>query len=78
MSMPALRDEDSTLVLYTFSDTDPEYLHNLEYFIQYGLGGKDVEYIFIVQQVSLLEKITFGKMEDKELEDREFLGILGI
>ena len=40
-----------TLVLYTFSDSDPEYRQNLQYFIQYGLGTSNVEFVFIVQQV---------------------------
>ncbi|EIE18080.1 hypothetical protein COCSUDRAFT_31853 [Coccomyxa subellipsoidea C-169] len=62
--MPALRDEDSTLVLYTFSDTDPEYLHNLEYFIQYGLGGKDVEYIFIVQQTRTSKSLSLPALPE--------------
>ena len=40
-----------TLVLYTFAASDPEYRANFEYFLKYGVGGDNVFYAFIVQQV---------------------------
>lgn len=51
----------ATLVLYIFSNTDPEYIHNLEYFAQHGAKENDgCEYIFIIQ-----------KDKDKEVRIRE-------
>ena len=39
-----------TLILYTFSASDPEYRANFQYFLDYGLGGHNVFYAIIVQQ----------------------------
>ena len=42
----------STLVLYTYSNTDPEYEGNLRYFVKHGVAADDgCEYVIIVQQV---------------------------
>lgn len=40
-----------TLVVYVFSDTDPEYFENLKFFVQYGVSTLDTsaEFIIILQ-----------------------------
>lgn len=40
-----------TLVVYVFSDTDPEYLENLKFFVQYGVSTLDTsaEFVIILQ-----------------------------
>ena len=41
---------ERTLVMHIFADTDPEYLLNLKFFVQYGILSKDsAEFIIIVQ-----------------------------
>lgn len=41
-----------TLVLYTYSNSDPEYERNLHFFVQYGMAeGDGCNYVIIVQQV---------------------------
>ena len=43
-----------TLVIYTFSNTDPEYERNLRFLVQYGMWeGDGCEYLIIIQQVRL-------------------------
>ena len=43
----------STLVMYVYSKTDPEYERNLLYFIQHGMWeGDGCDYVIIVQQAS--------------------------
>lgn len=43
-----------TLVLYTYSNSDPEYERNLHFFVQYGMAeGDGCDYLMVVQQVSL-------------------------
>ena len=49
-----------TLVLYTFAASDPEYRANFEYFLKYGVGGDNVFYAFILQQVVPLPVGHFG------------------
>lgn len=42
--------QSRTLVVHVFADADPEYLENLRFFAQYGIGhGDNAEYIIIVQ-----------------------------
>ena len=39
-----------TLLVYVFSNTDPEYLGNLRFFVQFGMAPDDgVEYLVVVQ-----------------------------
>lgn len=41
-----------TLMIYVFSDSDPEYRRNLEFFVEFGMGeGDGCEYVIVVQQV---------------------------
>lgn len=41
-----------TLVLYTYSNSDPEYERNLHFFVQYGMAeGDGCNYVIIVQEV---------------------------
>lgn len=41
---------DKTLVVHIFADTDPEYLENLKFFVQYGILQEDnADYIVLVQ-----------------------------
>lgn len=41
-----------TLVLYTYSNSDPEYERNLHFFVQHGMTeGDGCDYIIVVQQV---------------------------
>ena len=43
----------STLNIYVFSNTDPEYERNLQFFIKHGMWeGDGCNYVIIVQQVS--------------------------
>ena len=47
-----LREVD-TLVVYTYSRTDPEYERNLAFFVSHGMwDGDGCDYLIIVQQVS--------------------------
>lgn len=40
-----------TLVVYIFSATDPEYVHNLEYFVKEGMVPNDrCHYVVVIQQ----------------------------
>ncbi len=40
------------LVMYVFSDSDPEYLRNLEFFVAYGMAADDgSDYVVVVQEV---------------------------
>ena len=40
----------STLVVHIFADTDPEYLPNLNFFVQHGISSRDsADYVIIVQ-----------------------------
>jgi hypothetical protein len=48
--MPILATGRDHLLLYAFSYTDPEFLHNLEYFIKEAVIGDTVaDHIIIVQ-----------------------------
>ncbi len=39
-----------TLVVYIFADTDPEYAHNMQHFIQHAVREDDrCDYVFIIQ-----------------------------
>lgn len=41
-----------TLVVYTYSKSDPEYERNLEFFVAHGMWeGDGCQYLIIVQQV---------------------------
>lgn len=41
-----------TLVIYVYSDTDPEYRGNLEFFVRHGMWERDgCDYLIIIQQV---------------------------
>lgn len=49
-------DQPETLVLYAYSNSDPEYERNLHFFVQHGMAeGDGCEYIIIVQQVRLCD-----------------------
>ena len=49
--MPRVR--ANTLVFYIFSNTDPEYERNLQFFTQHGMWeGDGCQYVIVVQQVS--------------------------
>ncbi len=40
-----------TLVIYTYSDTDPEYERNLHFFAKHGMSeGDGCDYVIIVQE----------------------------
>lgn len=40
-----------TLLVYVFSNTDPEYINNLRFFVQFGMAPDDgVTYIIVVQE----------------------------
>lgn len=40
-----------TLLIYVFSNTDPEYLNNLRFFVQFGMSPDDgVTYLIVVQE----------------------------
>ena len=42
----------TTLVVYTYSKSDPEYERNLEFFVAHGMWeGDGCQYLIIVQQV---------------------------
>lgn len=44
-----------TLVVYVFSDTDPEYIRNLRYFVSNGIWDEDgCQYIIVIQQSKTL------------------------
>jgi hypothetical protein len=48
-----------TLVMYIYSDSDPEYRRNLEFFVEFGVtAGSDCDYIIVVQQVHRVQKAT--------------------
>lgn len=41
----------TTLVIYVFSDTDPEYINNLRFFVKHGMRpGDGCDYIIVIQQ----------------------------
>ena len=41
---------DNTLVVHVFSDSDPQYLENLKFFVRYGVSQDcAVDYVIIVQ-----------------------------
>lgn len=47
-----------TLVIHIFADTDPEYLENLKFFVQWGIPPQDqADYIVVVQS---LDPATVG------------------
>ena len=40
-----------TLCIYVFSDTDPEYIKNLRFFVKFGMAADDgIDYIVVVQE----------------------------
>jgi hypothetical protein len=42
---------DDVLVLYIFSNTDPEYMNNLKFFLREGVHPADgCEYLFVVNR----------------------------
>ena len=46
-------DHPETLVLYTYSNSDPEYERNMHFFVRHGMAeGDGCEYVITVQQVS--------------------------
>ena len=45
----------STLIMFVFADTDPQYLENLKFFVRHGVSEeRAVDYIIIVQTNSPL------------------------
>ena len=55
-----------TLITYIFSDTDPEYVNNLKFFVRWGVRDNDgADYIFVLQladrhRVRLQAYTSFG------------------
>ena len=50
----SLLSQTDTVVIYTYSRTDPEYERNLQYFVEHGMWeGDGCDYIIIVQQVPI-------------------------
>ena len=48
----SLTTSGKTLVVHIFADTDPEYLKNLRFFIQWGIDpNDDADYIVVVQNI---------------------------
>ena len=46
----SLATADDTLVMYTYSNSDPEYERNLHFFVKYGMSyGDGCDYVVIVQ-----------------------------
>ena len=42
----------ATIILYTYSNSDPEYERNLNFFVEHGMWeGDGCQYLIIVQQV---------------------------
>ena len=42
-----------TLVVHIFADTDPEYLKNLRFFVQWGIDpGDEADYVVVVQNIA--------------------------
>lgn len=53
------------LVMYVFSDSDPEYMRNLEFFVAYGMAeGDGCDYIVVVQEVLSGPSLPFGPALD--------------
>ena len=47
-----------TLIIHIFADTDPEYLENLKFFVQWGIPPQDQsDYVVVVQST---ESATVG------------------
>ena len=45
--------DTDTLVVYIFSNTDPEYLYNLKFFLKFGVREEDgADYVIVLQQDS--------------------------
>ena len=52
-----------TLVMYIFSDSDPEAINNLRYFVRHAVReGDGCEYVIVVQQ---------GKMKGQEIDSQQ-------
>ena len=48
----SLTTSGKTLVVHIFADTDPEYLKNLRFFVQWGIDpNDDAEYVVVVQNL---------------------------
>ena len=46
--------QPETLVLYTYSNSDPEYERNLHFFVEHGMAeGDGCDYVIVVQEVSV-------------------------
>ena len=46
--------QPATIVVYIYSNSDPEYERNLQFFVEHGVrGGTDCHYVIVVQQVRL-------------------------
>lgn len=42
--------DGKTLVVHIFADTDPEYLENLKFFVEWGIPDRDqADYVIVVQ-----------------------------
>lgn len=44
-----------TLVLYAFSDTDPDYQGNLRYFVRHGVAGAAADFVLVVNGATSFE-----------------------
>ncbi|GAX83294.1 hypothetical protein CEUSTIGMA_g10720.t1 [Chlamydomonas eustigma] len=62
----AMRWKPSTLVLYIFSNSDPEALNNLHYFVREGISSpKDgCDYLIVLQQGKMKQSTTLSSDED--------------
>ncbi|KAL3146682.1 hypothetical protein ABBQ32_000910 [Trebouxia sp. C0010 RCD-2024] len=52
--------DGKTLVVHIFADTDPEYLENLKFFVEWGIPDRDqADYVIVVQstEASVLAKL---------------------
>lgn len=41
--------DNDTLIFYIFSDTDPEYVENLRFFVEHGTKSNHADYVVVVQ-----------------------------
>lgn len=42
--------DGKTLIVHIFADTDPEYLENLKFFVEWGISVQDqADYVIVVQ-----------------------------
>ena len=50
--------QPSTIVVYIYSNSDPEYERNLRFFVERGVrGDSDCHYVIVVQQVGVHHRL---------------------